>query len=197
MRQHAEPIDAGDQMSRRKRSIGQIRPGIRRLNVSNNSTPRMAAAIERQLEGIHANAELYSHADTVVAGSSCKVIELTNNLARCILTPTTMNLLPTCQLPRLLPHMTTQLVAKLTYLCLARLCTWVIALSTPLSAQTKHELMGWWWMISPGIYLMIIPQLTPFISLKRTFAFPYALGVSFPIFPPDTQQMMKSTSANG
>jgi len=38
----------------------------------------MAAAIERQNVNIRANAELDSHADTVVAGSSCKVLELTN-----------------------------------------------------------------------------------------------------------------------
>jgi len=77
-RQCADPVDAGDMMSQRNRSIGQIRSGIRRTNTSTESQPRIAASIERQNEGSRANAELDSHADTVVAGSTCRILELTN-----------------------------------------------------------------------------------------------------------------------
>jgi len=74
-RQRAEPINAGDQMSRRNRSIGQVRSGTRYTNAS---ASRTTASIERQNNPTNAYAELDSHADTVVAGSSCKIIELTN-----------------------------------------------------------------------------------------------------------------------
>jgi hypothetical protein len=78
-RQQAEPIDAGDQMSHRNRSIGKIRSGLRHTGPTTiNATVRMAASAERQNLPSHANAELDSHADTVVTGSSCRIIKLTN-----------------------------------------------------------------------------------------------------------------------
>jgi hypothetical protein len=73
--QRAEPINAGDQMSRRNRNIGQVRSGTR---YTDSSTIRSNSSIERQNNQANAYAELDSHADTVVAGSSCKIIELTN-----------------------------------------------------------------------------------------------------------------------
>jgi hypothetical protein len=64
-------------MSRRHRGIGQVRSGIRYTNPISLSV-RSTASIERQSNPTNAYAELDSHADTVVAGSACKVIELTD-----------------------------------------------------------------------------------------------------------------------
>ncbi len=76
VRPRAEPIDAGDQMSRRNRSIGQIRSGARYTYATTH--PRFAASVERRDKPSIANAELDSHADTIVAGATCKIIEYTN-----------------------------------------------------------------------------------------------------------------------
>ena len=75
--QRADPINAGDQMTRRHRGIGQVRSGVRYTNPISLSV-RSTASIEHQSNPTNAYAELDSHADTVVAGSACKVIELTD-----------------------------------------------------------------------------------------------------------------------
>jgi len=66
---------AGDQMSRRNRNlIGQVRSGKR---YTNKKETRNASALYQAAETKVANAELDSHADTVVAGSTCKILEMT------------------------------------------------------------------------------------------------------------------------
>ena len=72
---------AGDQMSRRNRNlIGQVRSG-RRYSIHSEETKeaRVTSALH-QGEPKVTNAELDSHADTVVAGSTCRILELTDKL---------------------------------------------------------------------------------------------------------------------
>jgi 3'-phosphoadenosine 5'-phosphosulfate (PAPS) 3'-phosphatase len=69
----ADASSAGDQMSRRNRSLlGQVRSGLRYLR----STSSVQSIAQSHHEA-NAFAEMDSHADTVVAGSTCKILELT------------------------------------------------------------------------------------------------------------------------
>jgi hypothetical protein len=70
-------------MSRRNRNlIGQVRSGKRYLTTAGI---RVASAVHQVPETKVANAELDSHADTVVAGSTCRILELTEK--SCIVYP--------------------------------------------------------------------------------------------------------------
>jgi len=72
-----ETASAGEHMTRRNRSlISQIWSGQR----YNSSGLRTVSSVEYDWghQGLYANAELDSHADTIVAGSTCRILELTN-----------------------------------------------------------------------------------------------------------------------
>jgi hypothetical protein len=75
----ADPINAGGggQMSRGNRNlIGQIRSS---QHYPNQHQERSVSSIRQSPQVEYANAELDSHADTVVAGATCKVLEFTEH----------------------------------------------------------------------------------------------------------------------
>jgi small nuclear ribonucleoprotein (snRNP)-like protein len=73
---YADTSAAGDQMSCNGRNlIGQIRSGQQHMNVHS----RTISSIAHSSVNPSARAELDSHADTTVAGSSCRILELTEH----------------------------------------------------------------------------------------------------------------------
>jgi hypothetical protein len=73
-----DTANAGDQMSRRNRNlVGQVKSGQRYLN-SRVTSLITSSNSARDLNNV-AFTKLDSHADTVVAGSTCRILELTEN----------------------------------------------------------------------------------------------------------------------
>jgi hypothetical protein len=74
---YAEAATAGDQMSQQNRTlISQLRSGLHYPLVREASSVHTTHTTVHDVNKV-AFAELDSHADTVVAGSTCKVLELT------------------------------------------------------------------------------------------------------------------------
>jgi hypothetical protein len=72
--QFADTTSAGDQMNRGNRNlIGQIRSS----RCYSNASARAISSISHLDTNHSAKAELDSHADTTVAGSTCRILELT------------------------------------------------------------------------------------------------------------------------
>jgi len=123
-RQHLDTGNAGDHMSHSSRNyISQVRSSRR------YATVQRVISLTRQNsnEFIKAKAELDSNADTMVAGSSCRVIEYTDKSCEVFFFLINTHLWRRFQLLRWEQLMTTLKLGRLIYLYLARLFIWEIS----------------------------------------------------------------------
>jgi hypothetical protein len=162
---YADTALAGDQMSRSSRTlIGQLCSSQRYSNV----TMRNISSISHSGTNISAKAKLDSHADTTVAGSACRILELTEH--SCDVFPFSNQYEPVQMYPsqRLqLPTITPRQVKHL-FWSSVRHYIWETVLIIHSFVQTKYVTMESLLMTSHAICLTIENPRTPYISQMRT-----------------------------